>query len=315
MLTHAFFSDFRSSRRVQRRLWLVLLSMVLSAYLALLPAQAETEEATAEMHLLTLNTWGLPFPLGQKLDERVPRIAKAIAGFDVVLLQETFDARFDRLIELSGYPHAYHHKNASFGLLRSGLLTLSRYPIIHTDFEPFRDCVYADCLARKGVLLTRIQHPELGPVDVYNTHYQSRRSAEDIRRLEDNTVMQRIYLRNNKYYPSFFAGDFNFEPDSPAYRDLQRRLSPADVFRLLHPDKEGLTTGGTLRNNRNHNHRIDYIFARPGPLADVHTLESEVVFNEPFEDFFLSDHMGVRGRFRVHRHKVFWPFRLIEPER
>lgn len=275
--------------------------LLFMALLMILSSGSPARASEAELNILTLNTWGLPFPLGQKLDERIPRIVQAIQGYDVVVLQETFDSRFDRFIEMAQYPYAYHHQSSATGLLRSGLLTLSRHPIIHTDFEPFRQCTQADCMAQKGVLLTRIKHPQLGPIDIYNTHYQAVRAAEHIRAQEDNNVLQRLIFRNQKYYPAFLAGDFNFEPDGPAYLDLFKRLNPLDGFRLLHPHHEGRTTGGTLRSHHNRQRRIDYIFALPGPLTEIQPLESQVMFTSPIRDFFLSDHMGVKGRFRVRR--------------
>lgn len=265
------------------------------------PAQAIFPEKTAEIKLLSLNVWGLPAPIGTALQPRMERIAKAVRGYDVVVLQETFDSSSDDIIAKSGYPYGIQEQNPGWGQVRSGLTTLSRWPIIKSGFYPFSHCYSTDCLARKGVLFTRILHPELGPIDVYNTHYQSMRRSEAAEvRYTQNQAMQRFVFQNNGYYPTILGGDFNLSPDSGEYQDLQTRLPAFDAFGSKHPEHVGFSMhAGPPGLKPGNSQRIDYLFLLKNARYTADVLASELEFAQPVEGLNLSDHLGVSARLRI----------------
>ncbi len=63
-----------------------------------------------------------------------------------------------------------------------------------------------NCLAHKGILFTRIQHPKLGPIDVYNTHFQSRPHA-DARALRIAVLDSKV-LYQDKYEDYYLSDHF-----------------------------------------------------------------------------------------------------------
>jgi endonuclease/exonuclease/phosphatase family metal-dependent hydrolase len=260
------------------------------------PAQAIFSEKTGELKLLSLNVWGLPAPLGTMLLPRMERIVEAIQPYDIVLLQETFDSSTNRFAQISGYPYAVQEQNPGWGQVRSGLTTLSRWPIVKSDFRAFKRCYGTDCLARKGVLFTRIKHPELGYIDVYNTHYQSmqKQPAIDVRQQDNNAVLARFVFENNRYYPTLMGGDFNLYPDQAEYQDLQQRLPFLDTFRVKHPEHQGFTVHHDANPQAAmSSQRIDYIFFLQNARYQAQVQDSELRFTEPITGYMLSDHFGV----------------------
>ncbi|PIQ28578.1 hypothetical protein COW36_12600 [bacterium (Candidatus Blackallbacteria) CG17_big_fil_post_rev_8_21_14_2_50_48_46] len=257
---------------------------------------------TAEIHVLSLNVWGLPAPLGTDLKPRMERIARAIQDYDIVLLQETFDKSTDAIGLEARFQHWYQQHNPGWGKIRSGLTTLSRWPILKTGFKPFKRCILPDCLARKGVLFTRIQHPELGPIDVYNTHYQSMQKpeAQRVRREDQNAVLAEFVFENNQYYPTLMGGDFNLYPDLEEYQDLMKRLPAMDSFREIHPEHSGFTVHHDANPQaKMRSQRIDYIFVLKNELISAQVLDSQLRFTEPVAGYMLSDHFGVSSRIRL----------------
>lgn len=296
------------------RLLFICLALALSAVFAGLQPEARAAQApqnlaplasqSAELRVLSYNIWGLPAPIGQDLDARIERIAEAIQDYDIVLIQEAFDQRTESLPLRAGFPYAYHHKNLDLWRQASGLMVLSRFPIVDTDFMPFPGLTPPDLLANKGVLFARVQHPQLGYVDLYNTHYQSRQQpdAAQVRIKSNNTTLQRLLLKHQQYYPTIIGGDFNAVPGNPEHQDLVRRLPLIDTYlktpqqdiqRILHswPSAE--------RFARRVQRRIDYVFLLENALWNYQVLRSSMVLDQPWRDYLLSDHLGVAATVRI----------------
>lgn len=269
---------------------------------ALSPAQAET----VSLKVLSLNVWGLPAPIGKDLEPRMERIAESIQDYDIVALQETFDQRTEVLPRLSGFAYAYHHKNGGLYSQACGLMVLSRYPIVETDFMAFPKAVLPDSLASKGVLFVRLKHPQLGFVDVYDTHYQSRDEADAVKtRIEsDNWTMQRLWLKHNRYYPTILVGDFNLLPQQSEYQDLGQRLPLIDTYDLARPqaaagEQISHHTWPSWTSYTPHEDRIDYIFLLKNGLWNYRVSESRILFREPVRGYLLSDHLGVASTIEI----------------
>lgn len=258
---------------------------------------ARSSEVT--LSLLTYNTWGKPGLLGTDEKRRFGLIGPAIRGYDVVGLQETFTGHSVGMARDSGYPFGIWQGG---GLLKlnSGLYTLSTHTVIKHDFAPFRKAATWDRFATKGVLFTRIRVGGL-EVDVYNTHYQAEDPYVDIR-LHDNAVLAELVAKHDVGNPTILLGDFNFEPDSIEYQDLHARLKPRDAFAEKHPDKPGYTSDPSKNPRLSKNeraHRIDYLFVLPRDKWAIAIDEAEITLNQAVQGLYLSDHFGVRGRFRI----------------
>lgn len=265
------------------------------------PIPAQLKDASAELKVLTLNVWGLPSLLGKDRKARFERLGQTLNDYDIVTLQETFSNDIEILRKSTRFP--YHLRWNNTGLrMGSGLYVLSKYPIIRNDFRQFGNCTVADCLARKGVLFTRIDHPTLGAVDVYTTHYQAEAKpvAEKIRIEEDNKVMQEFVGQNNSPYPTIITGDFNSKPDFPEYLDLNRRLPLIDTWRTANGNAPGYTSdpSNLYKAGKEQGARIDYIFVLKQNTYKTSVQEVQVTHNKPVEGFFLSDHFGVSAKIK-----------------
>lgn len=284
------------------RLLLSLLTLLLGS----LPVSA------TELRVLSYNIWGLPAPIGQDLEPRVERIAEAIQAYDIVLIQEAFDSHTASLPERAGFPYAYHHRNADLWRQPSGLMVLSRFPIVETDFMPFPGLAPPDLLANKGVLFARVQHPEIGYLDLYNTHYQSRQQpdAANIRIHSNNATLKQLLLKHHQYHPTIIGGDFNAIPGNPEHQDLLQALPLIDTY-LMHPQQELArivnswpSTALSSRRAR----RIDYLFLLENALWDYQVLNSRMVFAEPWRGYLLSDHLGMAATVRLQPQGQTLPF-------
>jgi len=258
------------------------------------------EKGSGEISILTYNVWGMPGPLAQDRRARLQRLGETLSAYDIVTLQEAFSDDIRHLESHPEFPFQIRHDNRGLVRAGSGLYILSKHEILKADYRPFSNCTQGDCLARKGVLWVRIEHPTIGLMDIYTTHYQSQTStvAADIREKEDNRVLQEFVHQNNAAFPVLITGDFNLLPDQREYRDLMRRLPLIDLYRNAHPDNPGMTfdplrnpyaRGGTPG-------RIDYIFLLKGNAYEATPLACHLTHEEEQQGYYLSDHFGVTAR-------------------
>jgi endonuclease/exonuclease/phosphatase family metal-dependent hydrolase len=266
---------------------------------------------TFDFKILTYNVWGLPNPLTKNLKERMDLVGKNLSEYDLVNLQESFSDHALKIVENSKFPYAERYDNTSIFHLNSGLTTLSKYPIILKKLKKFTKCAGTDCLSNKSVTLTRVKVEGFGNVDVYNTHYQSMDSKEDIR-ISSNETVENFIKENDEGNLTILTGDFNFvnfdttDTNSKSFNDLKQRLNVVDTFRVKNPNSLGITydwnvnpyaeSDGPLK-------RLDYIFVVPkkdgNANYDFEVLESNLAFNKPVGINFTSDHFGVTTTLRV----------------
>jgi endonuclease/exonuclease/phosphatase family metal-dependent hydrolase len=253
------------------------------------------------LKIATLNTWGLAYAA-----DRVKRM-QALAyhlmqtPYDIIALQEVWQpedvSRLKTATRSSGY--TVHH--FASGPIGSGLVTLSRHPILQTAFHPYRlagsarTVYHGDFIAGKGIGLARIQTP-IGEIDVYNTHliaqydfdrqdhYPAHRAAQMMEAIDFINL-------NSPGHPVIFMGDLNTRPDQLGYRLISTLGGLRDAYALLQPDTLGLTT--TAANPYDHPKqpaRIDYIMLR----GDLQPESIDLAFQQiPGESIPYSDHYGL----------------------
>lgn len=253
---------------------------------------------TMQFDFLTYNTWGKPGLLGTKERQRFERLPAALAPYDVVTLQEAFTKHTRGL--LPGFPFSHWETSQGFRLMNGGLAVLSRFEILETDFLAFESCTHFDCFALKGVLFNRLNVPGIGPVDLYNTHYQAEEDDKAARiRLDNNRTLADMVQRHDSGHPTLIAGDFNMTPDSPEYKDLMLRLPMRDLFRDLNPQAPGFSYDPKVNPNVPDSEmpqRLDYVFA----LGDrIRALAAELALSGPVDGYTLSDHLGVHIRVEI----------------
>jgi sphingomyelin phosphodiesterase 2 len=263
------------------------------------------------LRVLSFNCWGIP-AITQDLDTRMVAIGQALGRMelDIAGLQEVVRPS-DRERILAGasaggltYGHYY-----SSGMVGSGLLLLSRFPIEEVGYLPYRlngrpqDLMRPDYYAGKGVGWARLRTPA-GPVDSYNTHLIAEylEFGPDVyhaHRVAQAFELARFIDSRSAGTPAVLTGDLNTPPGSLVYRICQSLARLHDSYAVANPGLPGYTVtpdnpyvgGGAPK-------RIDYVFFRNSPDQAWRVEASEVVLRQvapPFQTLIpaYSDHYGV----------------------
>jgi endonuclease/exonuclease/phosphatase family metal-dependent hydrolase len=135
--------------------------------------------------VLTYNIFLRPPPVKNNendwKDERLADFIKILDCYDIICLQEmfgSFNNRKQELIKFANKSGLFFYCDSpspsffSTCLADGGLLILSRFPIVLSEFRPFRYCVLSDALSDKGVLYAKIKIGD-AYLNVFNTHLQA----------------------------------------------------------------------------------------------------------------------------------------------
>ncbi len=268
------------------------------------------------LSVLTWNVWRPPL-LGRDNYLRGERLVETIkdADPDVVLLQEVFKAGDRRrlLEKLDGYhkPANTYHERSLCGLkfnATGGLATLSRYPILDSQFSLFSDNGkgIAEWFSQKGYAKTVIDTPE-GAVRVVDQHICSMSYNETIRLQQLRQMLNDPDITSEEM-PVILAGDFNFDIASG------NGASGPQEFRVLKEAgfddglegcrdsmrtfcQENRYTKADDMKDLGGNAMLDGIFYRAGGNRTVRTIRSGLVGEHPE----VSDHFGVQSVLEIKR--------------
>ncbi|GMH33899.1 hypothetical protein BSKO_01733 [Bryopsis sp. KO-2023] len=276
--------------------------------------------ASQQLRILTLNCWGL-WMASKKRKKRMRHIGAMLqkTSADVVLLQEVWvssDAAF--LMECAGESNLRHSHHFKSGIFGSGLITLSRFPIVRSKFwayqvagDPLKIHV-GDYYASKGLGWCRLDTP-WGELDVANTHlhanynhkYDSLTDAHiptdpfaPIRIAQILELSTMIHLLMSASQCSMvLGGDLNCRPDTLEFkmllgltpRSLKDAWSEANV-RLPGCTCNEAGNSFSKKDGGDRPERIDYV------LTTFPCLDAKVVLTRIPEEPSLSysDHCGVR---------------------
>lgn len=206
----------------------------------------------SQLSVLTLNVWGLNYI--SKL--RIPRI-KAIAShlassstrhYDFVCLQEIWyeskDWRFLKHALASRYPYSKFFYSGAFG---SGLAILSRWDIVETKTHPYSlngqpiNVGQGDWFVGKACGCVTVDHPGLGLVDVWNTHFVAAGGEDGPEFKRAHRITQAYELATNARNSAqrgrhvICVGDLNSTPPSLAIGLLRHIGGLYDSFLDSHP--------------------------------------------------------------------------------
>ncbi len=175
--------------------------------------QEPVSNSADELKVLSYIIYALPM-VASKISERLAELPNHLNGYDVILLQEVFSSsRTSMLNQLAQqYPYQTHVPVGSgYNLYDSGVLVLSRYPIVKTAEMIYPDCTGTDCFADKGVIYAEIIKNGKA-YHVTSTHTASF-DTDEARALRQVQFKQIRQLINQQNIPSFDAvlmgGDFN----------------------------------------------------------------------------------------------------------
>jgi endonuclease/exonuclease/phosphatase family metal-dependent hydrolase len=245
--------------------------------------------------VVTFNVWGLPGWINGASGERSERIARTLEelGPEVIMLQEVWTRRcFASLSALAGsdapmWSWAAARRKGGF-LGQNGLLTLSRYPIAHAEFRPFRAARLPDALMHKGALKVTIRLPSGDRVNCWNVHLQSGSSGQ-IRARQVRELVRWVEEAEDRQVADIVAGDFNFTPGSREFRRITV-LGPS-VYELA--QMQALPTWDGLKDGPDAGRTLDHIFVRMKWPGDKVSAEPARIFAAWRREDRLSDHMGV----------------------
>lgn len=243
-------------------------------------------------HVLTFNTL-----FQGRSRARLGALAKILddSDFDVVCLQEVIsplNLAFLRRAAKS-YPHVAHA--AAFPVVRGGLVTLSRHPIVRRHYRAFTPTRPArpELLMRKGALFTRVRLPG-AHLTVVNTHLSANMDmhwspSNVYTRAEESELgeLAALIRRIPRAEPLVLMGDFNVPRDYRLFKEFAaatglRDALDGDTETTFNPDYAAIGP-------------IDQVLVGSGIEATA-----RVVFKDPVqlpdgETTYLSDHYGIEA--------------------
>lgn len=223
---------------------------------------SEEKPPGRELHVLTLNCWGL-LHISKLRSQRIGQIASSLASMtpppDVVGLQELFtQADYAELRRRTRgvLPHGKFYHSGAFG---GGLAILSRWPLVASSMHAYplngRPTAFwhGDWYVGKGVAHARVrvgggpsgqsEEQEAFDVDVFNTHTHASYGSHDAG-YACHTAAQAWHMakllrdaaRGRGGSGLVLAlGDFNMLPLSLAHRIITSHAPVVDAWRALHP--------------------------------------------------------------------------------
>ncbi len=250
---------------------------------------AAEKHASDQLRVITYNVQFLPEPASSRNERpnpeyRAAQIAKQVARFDVIALQETFH-KTHRTQIVAGIKTAWAGELQMLasptpnGFFTSGgCLLVSKTPIaaqhttVFTNFsKPVDYGLRADGFAAKGVLHARVLRNSGKTddyVDVFVTHLEAR--ADDLRPFQYAEIATFVKQHSSADHPVLLLGDLNtrgsakFRSEQKSqYSQLMQQLASArsrcdwiDVWPHLQGDSLG---GTTEQESADIGKRIDYI--------------------------------------------------------
>ncbi|CAI9733689.1 Hypothetical predicted protein [Octopus vulgaris] len=276
------------------------------------------------LRILTLNCWGIPFPVICKdKNFRIKSLAKALSEseYDIVLLQEIWcisDFELLQSVISKKFPHSHYFHSGSIG---SGMCVFTKHPIKDALYFNYRLNGYAhkiqhgDWFAGKGVGLIKVEVSGI-MINIYTTHIHAEYS--DIndeyfthRLIQSFQLSQFIKQTSEKCDVVFVGGDCNMEPKSLSYKILTTNAMLNDAWlkkKNIMDDKLGNTcecpdnsyTDSATTLKFPHGKRIDYLLFRANSGTKVTVDHYERAFGKiPNDSRSYSDHEGVSATFSL----------------
>lgn len=199
--------------------WILLLFLSLAFYLGCSVTQpSEQILKKGTFSAVSYNVHGLPPNItGDETYVRLKQIGPLLRPFDIVGLQEVFDEEgYDLLVKPKSHPHRYWFSKARPDrAVGSGLLFMTRFGVSERKTLTYERChgytdSASDCLASKGLQMTRLKLGDGVELDVYNSHFEagSGDKDQDVRKSQVEEVMKAMKLWS-KDRALIFLGDTN----------------------------------------------------------------------------------------------------------
>lgn len=255
------------------------------------PAAEPASEPIARLRVMSLNVWGLAWPISKRRGSRMRDLDTLnLDDYDVVGMQEVWRGAWRRIpwrqrIRLPD-------TRADSGLGLTGRLSQEAgEPIL----VPFEATVGFERLKGKGILISTVAVPEVGDVWVYVTHFQAGPGAGSVRSAQADEL---VALMAERPGPAVVLGDFNLYRDHPADLATEARLAAAglqDAALLSGTPQATYIAENPYIWRGEEGERFDRIYLRDGEDIELSLSAAEVLmYDEP-----LSDHQPVTATIEV----------------
>jgi endonuclease/exonuclease/phosphatase family metal-dependent hydrolase len=248
-------------------------------------------ERGPSLKLVTYNIWGLPSWMTGAPSGRYPRIARELERLDpdIILLQEAWTAKARKAAPANGHWSIARAAGQHTFFQQSGLVTLSKYPIIGGEFYPFSRAAFPDRFVNKGVLKVTVRLPGGPVVNIWNVHLQADGPPE-IRLSQVRELESHVQAAEDGQIADVVGGDFNCTPESSICHELETQIGP-NVQQLGGVDP--FVTWDGLSAKPGAGQTIDYIFIRARTTFPQLQAVPHMAFAAASQAQRLSDHFGI----------------------
>lgn len=288
--------------------------------------KSDLPEENNHIKLLQYNCFWRPWLLHlgtiEYVRERSRLLSERLEKYDIVCLNESFHfgstvvREFMTTMNNKGFKYIVTNRRVpiiSKFVVDSGVMILSKYPIIETDDVAYKEGCSFDQFAMKGCVYAKIQISQKQYINVFATHLQA--SYEIVTdkdfNIRSNQIKDIHYLMmkhvSNDTAPTFLLGDMNiFNEPEKEYNNMIENLklpnyNVIDTFKTMKNPKPTIANaeGGnilTLDCDKGIPRTIDYVFFFESKDDNrVKQYESSVeqmaVSDHPYPQ--LSDHCAV----------------------
>lgn len=237
----------------------------------------------------SLNVFGLPWPAGTDVAKRCGLVAASIRRDrpDLVALQEVWDGEARTPLLVDDYDAAYcESPDGLFG--QSGLLTLSRHPIVDSSTYRFTATQGIEAWVGKGALRTVVQIPGSGRLAIWNVHLQAGAGSGDVRSAQIRELAG--WIEGSDDENRVVLGDFNCGPGQPEWQfllaeftglGLERRSGDRPTYDCLENPLAAAEPPSA----------IDHVFI--DAVQHAHAPTARRAYDRPIDGTFASDHFGL----------------------
>jgi endonuclease/exonuclease/phosphatase family metal-dependent hydrolase len=223
------------------------------------------------------------------------------SDYDVVCLQEVMAPGMARLLArlAASFPHRQY---SGGGLIKGGLVLLSRRPIAHRRFVrfPLTRPVRPELLMRKGAQVALL-HTAAGPIAIVNTHLSANRDDDwtpknrfsAVARAELGTLAA-VLGTLDPSVPAVVTGDLNLPRTAPALAEFCATAGLRDA--MAGDERPTYRPTPSWPNPP----AFDHVLVRGGLSATCRlVLEDDTITLPDGRTVYLSDHYGVAADLRI----------------
>ena len=270
-----------------------------------------------QLRLLSLNVWGLPWPVSRIPDARMRMIASELPALelDAVSFQEVWTTVAREILveggRRAGLRHLWHRREL---LANSGLLVMSRWPIGETCFTRYalgglpQRLDHMDYYGAKGFAQCVLETP-VGEFELFATHLQASYGhvgyADEYLGHRVSQMLELALAVATTERPLAVLGDLNSRP----YRDEMSVLLGAtgltDVAVAIGREAATLLPYSPYGEDDDPpGKRIDYALTRAGTTLGIRPVELQRIFDTEFvlrgQRATFSDHTGLLAELDLH---------------